>query len=354
MFEVWDIVLSKVELESFLKSFIIFFIAMTILIGTIYSINYRQDIQKIDEQIFNEMRICSFDLQCKKYEVNFVLTKKRELYKLYKKREALSAYFSIPNSTKNSIEISYPIKKYNKDIEVLFEDSFWHFSIAMLVVFIFSIFFSLYTLHPLRNALRLTEEFVKDILHDFNTPLSTLRLNSSMLEKEGIQNKKIKRIQKSVQSILDLQENLRLYLNNAPLQKEEFDLHILVSQRLEVLKMSYEHLDIQSDVPHILLSSNKNALTRIMDNILSNAAKYNKRDGSIYVYMEEESKHLCIQDSGKGIKNPKKIFERFYKEQERGVGIGLHIVKKLSSELGIKLSVDSKEGVGTTFCLQFQ
>jgi two-component system, OmpR family, sensor kinase len=71
----------------------------------------------------------------------------------------------------------------------------------------------------------------------------------------------------------------------------------------------------------------------------------------VKVVYDESSMLLNIIDSGKGIKNPKRIFERFYKEQDRGIGIGLHIVKKLCDELGIKIGVQSILESGTTFSL---
>ena len=52
-----------------------------------------------------------------------------------------------------------------------------------------------------------------------------------------------------------------------------------------------------------------------------------------------------------GIQNTKKIFDRFYKEQDRGIGIGLHIVKKLCEELSIKIKVQSQINFGTKFTL---
>ncbi len=63
---------------------------------------------------------------------------------------------------------------------------------------------------------------------------------------------------------------------------------------------------------------------------------------------------LYIEDTGKGIKNPSKVFERFYKEQERGIGIGLHIVKKLCEELGIEITLQSEIGQGTSFFLNLK
>ena len=65
-------------------------------------------------------------------------------------------------------------------------------------------------------------------------------------------------------------------------------------------------------------------------------------------------KKLIISDSGYGIKNPKKIFHRFYTEHSQGMGIGLHIVKKLCDEMNIDISVSSKEKEGSKFTLSLK
>lgn len=344
--------MKRVELESFLKSFLLFLFSMGTLIGTIYFINHTQETHQLDETLFNEMRLCSFTLDCPKYAIDFVEKKEQELYTLTKREEGLFSYYPVTNATQNLIEISYAKTLYEKELKRVFDATLREFFLAMSAVFLFSILFALYTLYPLRNALRLTQEFVKDILHDFNTPLSTLRLNASMLAKEGIQNNKIERIQKSVATILHLQANLRLYLENTPLQKEEFDIGALIDERLQEIAMNYKELRLENRVKNKRLFTNRGAFVRILDNLLINAAKYNTKEGSIEVYLEGENT-LCIKDSGKGIKNPSKIFDRFYKEHERGLGIGLHIVKKLSTELGMKLRVESKLGAGSTFYLKF-
>jgi len=348
----WDTLLNKVERESFLKSFTLFFISLSLLISAIYYEDYTKSIQKLDSTIFNEMKICSFDLKCSKYKIDFVLTKRRELYKLYKEKNDLATYFPIPNATKNSIELSYTRIKYEQDIKEIQDKSLLSFFGIMLVVLLLSILFSLYTLYPLKNALRLTEEFVKDILHDFNTPLSTLRLNASMLEKEFGESTKITRIKKSVQTILNLQTNLKAYLDKSVLQKEELELGELLDERVTFMQMNYESISFENRVRGVKIFTNRDAFTRIVDNLLSNGAKYNKKDGSVELFMKKDMKTLCIKDSGKGIKNPLKVFDRFYKEQERGIGIGLHIVKKLCSELGIEIRVESQVDVGSTFFLK--
>ncbi|RLA74273.1 MAG: sensor histidine kinase, partial [Epsilonproteobacteria bacterium] len=76
------------------------------------------------------------------------------------------------------------------------------------------------------------------------------------------------------------------------------------------------------------------------------------KDGKVILKIENNI--LYIEDTGKGIKNPSKVFERFYKEQERGIGIGLHIVKKLCEELDVKIGVKSILNEGTSFSLNLK
>lgn len=343
--------MNKVERESFLKSFLLFFTSLGALIATLFYINFTKEVQTLDEMLLSEMRVCSFDLKCEQFHIDFLEHKNEKLYSLYKDENGLSSYYPIPGSTKNIMLLRLDSKKYHEEISQLKSDNSWRFFAVLAVVFVLSILFSIYALYPLRNALLLTQEFIKDILHDFNTPLSTLRLNSSMLKKEIGQNEKITRIEQSVENILSLQKHLRSYLKNHDMQKEELSLNSLLKEQISLLEKNYTYINFSIDAKDIKLLTNKEALTRILSNILTNAAKYNKKNGFVKIVYEQKNKTLNIIDSGKGIQNPKRIFERFYKEQERGIGIGLHIVKKLCDELDVKISVDSKLGSGTAFSL---
>ena len=195
----------------------------------------------------------------------------------------------------------------------------------------------------------MTEEFIKDILHDFNTPLSTLRLNAQMLKREIGENSKVIRIENSVQNILNLQSNLRAYLSEHEFQKEKFSLHSFLEERVALLDKNYAKIKFTLNIDDVEIETNRDSLSRIIDNILSNAVKYNKVDG--FVTLTYKDKVLEITDGGKGIKHPKKVFDRFYKEQARGIGIGLHIVKKLCDELGITILLESQLNKGSTFSL---
>ena len=313
---------------------------------------YEKEIQTLDEQIFSQMRICSFDLQCDEYKLDFVPKQEYQLYKLYKNKQELSSYFTIPGSQKNYLKIYLESSKYQQKIDAIRMNLLGIFTLIELGVVVLSLLFTFYTLSPLRNALHLTEEFIKDILHDFNTPLSTLRLNIASMQQKFQDNKNLKRAQNSIQTLLNLQSNLRSYLESHALQKEEFFLDELIEERVELLSSSFKNITIEQKIPHKILFTNKDAFVRVFDNLLSNALKYNKAQGSVYVTLEDTI--LTIEDTGKGIKNPRRVFERFYKEQDRGIGIGLHIVKKLCEELGVEISVESEVGVGTRFSLNIE
>ncbi len=341
--------MKKVEKESFLKSFTLFFISQSILLAALFFINYTKELQNLDAKIFSDMRLCSYDLQCPEFSIDFAEKKNQEVYKLYKNKDGLHSYFTIPGSQQNYLEISLPKSRYEKKLSSLRQRYIMIFLLTLIVTALLSSLFAFYALRPLRNALHLTEEFIKDILHDFNTPLTTLRLNLAILQKDLKENKNIKRAKNAIETLLRLQSNLRAYLHTHTLQKEELFLDTLLQERIDMLASAYPDIKIQRELPHIKLLCNKDAFVRIFDNIFSNALKYNKKEGRISVRFEHSN--LIIKDSGKGIKDTKKIFERFYKEQDRGIGIGLHIVKKLCDELGINIFVESQINRGTCFTL---
>jgi signal transduction histidine kinase len=342
--------LKRVEIEAFVKGFMLFFLSMGVLMAMVIYSTYTKEIKSLDERLLDKMRICSFDLQCEAFSIDFADKEKFITYKLYK-QDGLKAYFPIPKSKNNLLLISLSQQKYKEEIKEIRWELFKEFILMMVVIVTLSILFSLYTLSPLRRSLRLTEEFIKDILHDFNTPLASLRLNSSMLKREIGENKKIIRMENNIENILSLQENLRCYLFDHEMQQEALVLRRFIETSVDMIQKSYPHISYRIEIPqHTTLQTNPKAFGRIIDNLLSNASKYNKPNGKVEIIYKNNK--LIIADTGKGIKNTKKIFQRFYKEQERGIGVGLHIVKKLCDELNISIEVESKVGEGTIFTIE--
>ena len=340
--------MKKVEIESFIKSFLLFFISQSILVAILFFLDYKKDLQSFEDELFNKMRVCSFDLKCKDLDIDFAKKGEFELYKLYKDKDSISSYFLINHSDKYILKISLKKERYLKEVSKIKLSKIYSFLIVLIFIILLSVVFSIYALYPFKKSLNLTQEFVKDILHDFNTPLSTLRLNVAMLKNSNIDSKKLTRIENSVETILHLQANLRAYLNEHKLQKEEFSIKEVLLNSVEQFRSS--DIEFFLDIEDKKLYMNKDAFVRVVDNLISNAVKYNKKGGFVKIIFKDST--LEIIDSGRGIKNPKKVFDRFYKEHERGIGIGLHIVKKLCDELNIKIEVSSKDSVGSRFVLK--
>ena len=345
--------LKRVEVESTGKSFLLFFTSLTLLMSVILYTSYTKEIDDLDEDLFTQMRLCSFDLKCEKFEFDFVKEEQDKLYQFYKNGEGVYALFTIPNTSEYFMKLLYPDEKYEYEIETIQEEYIYKYLFFLIILAFVSALFSWYALRPLRQALSLSDEFIKDILHDFNTPLSSLRINSSLIKTELPENKKIARIEQAVETILNLQGNLRSYIDDSPLQNETFDIKDLIEKRSSFFSENFPKINFEHHLQSMQVYANVDAIIRILDNLISNAAKYNNKNGSVEISLDATTKILTIKDTGKGIKHPKKIFQRFYKEHDRGLGIGLHIVKKLCDSLGILIDVHSELGVGTTFTLDF-
>ena len=194
-----------------------------------------------------------------------------------------------------------------------------------------------------------TEEFARDILHDFNTPLSVIRLNIASIRRKMPESKALDRIEKSVDNILVLQQNLREYLDRRYSSEERFDLETILKERAEMVASGYPNTIFHFDIPQVAIMTKRKEFVRIIDNILQNSAKYRRGNKTnITIKFDKDKKILSIEDDGVGINQPKRVFERFYRESKRqGSGLGMNIVKKLSKELGIEVDIQKNPKGGT-------
>jgi len=344
--------LKAYELESFLKTFVIFLVLLEVLLAINFWNEYHVKKVEIEEKIQIEMKLCAFTLQCEGLKTDFVdKAKNKEENILYQDGDFYS-YFKVPTSEKYLMKVVYPIDSYVPRVERLERKLFRKFLLYSVFAILVSFLIATYALLPLQRALRLNEEFVKDILHDFNTPLSSMLINLKIFKKEIGENPKIQRLENNIQSILSLQDNLKIFLKGMPTQSESFLLKDLLQKRMQYFEVLYPDVQYKIMIDKTLLKTNKDAFTRILDNILSNAGKYNIANGGVNVVLQGNI--LSVHDTGKGIKKPAKVFDRYYKEQDRGIGIGLHIVKKLCDELLISIYIQSKEGEGTKIGLNLE
>ena len=112
--------------------------------------------------------------------------------------------------------------------------------------------------------------------------------------------------------------------------------------------------------PDILFEGNRILITRLLTNLISNAYRYGKPNGNIYVTLNQ-TKHIFItvKDNGIGIsgEQQEKIFERFYRADtartSEGTGLGLVMVKEIVQFHGGEVRVSSEVGKGSVFTIIF-
>ena len=335
------------EKESLIKGFALFFVVIELFLAFIFYNYYKLEEEHLSEELFLEMKNYSFFFDDERFDMDIVpKVDDKQFYELYFDKKHLYILAPFPQDKESSLQIFYPLKFYNQLLYNIKSRLFWQFLLLSFVSSIISFLFALYALKPLRNSLSLLEEFIKDIIHDLNTPITSILINLKMMEK----NEEVESIAQSANAISMLHKNLVVYLKDMQFEEESFSIKRAVEEQVVFFRSLYDYLDWEVEVEDKIIVSNKNALSRILYNLLSNACKYNTSNG--FIKIEFKDNRLLISNSSYGIKNPSRVFDRFYKESDRGLGIGLHIVKKLCNELGIKKSLVVKEKV-VIFFLKF-
>jgi len=341
----------KYEKKFVILSFLIIFSLLLALIVIINQNSYKEYKGFLKENIKKDLEICSYRLKCKNAQVNFVKKDKSlKTFTLLENNSTLYMLFDIPKIKNYYLELSISKKEYLKELEKIKKRVFYEFLIDLVIITFISAVFAYILLIPLKQAYRVNETFIKDILHDFNTPITTLKLSLYMLKK-GYNPQTVKNIENSINSILSYQKKLKDYLTNNPIQSETFELKDLIDEIAKQYTATYKDITFKNSAS-CKITGNKSAFYSVLENIISNAFKYNVKNGSIEVFMKDKKLH--IKDTGIGIKNTKRVFERFYKENDRGIGIGLSIVEKLAKSLNIKIEVKSAPSKGSEFILDLK
>ena len=254
------------------------------------------------------------------------------------------------------------------------DDNIWFANIKykMLFWFLFSFILLLFVgyfiaklfLKPMRESIQMLDRFIKDTTHELNTPIAAILSNIQMINKDNIDEKlakKINRIEIGAKTISNIYEDLTFVsLNNQIISNnEKLNFSQILNQRVDFFKSIASSkkiefiLDIKDD---IFIVCDVKKLSKLIDNILSNAIKYNKFQGFIKVTLKD--KILIIEDSGKGMSkdNLSNLFTRYkrFDKSVGGFGIGLNIVSLIAKEYDLKIDVISKIDVGTRIKIRWQ
>ena len=331
------------EKESLIKSFLLFFVVIELFLSFIFYNYYKLEEEHLSDQLFLEMKNYSFFFDDERFEIDIVPKEnKDQLYELHFEKENLYILVPLAQGKEDILKIYYPQIEYQGLLDALHNSILWQFIILSLIAFLISLLFSFYALSPLRKSLLLLEEFIRDIIHDLNTPITAILINLKMMDAKS---EEVESIRRSAKTISMLHKNLDSYLKEMQFQREKFMLNEVVDEQVAFFASMYDYLTWDVQVTPIMIESDKHAFSRVIYNLLSNACKYNTSHG--FISVQTEGNILSISNSSYGIKKPEKIFDRFYKESNRGVGIGLHIVEKLCHELNIEKRLEVKDKIVT-------
>lgn len=212
------------------------------------------------------------------------------------------------------------------------------------------------------------DEFISNITHEMNTPLTSIRGYAELLNAGGMNEKQKKNAYATIMAQSDRLTNLiACIINYSEIDSEnlpsyEVDFSTLARHTLEALRPEAEKHGVTLNVEiadGVKISSRHELLTEILGNLTRNAIRYNKQGGSVTVSLDGKS--LAVADTGIGIaeENLDKIFDRFFTVDKShdgkngGFGLGLAVVKKICRKSGWKLSVESKKGEGSKFTIEF-
>jgi len=235
-------------------------------------------------------------------------------------------------------------------------------ALGFIFFMLFGLFLAKLFLKPMRDSIVLLDRFIKDTTHELNTPLSSILANIEMMDTSVMvekNKKKLARINIAARTVSLLYKDL-MYLTLEQEKEnvdEEIDIKELIYDRAEYFSVLAQSKQIECnlDMEDAKITMDRRKLTRVIDNLISNAIKYNKRNGTIGIKLREGL--LVIWDTGIGTKeeNIPFMFDRYmrFNESEGGFGIGLSIVKQILDEYNISIEVKSKEGEGTRMVLRW-
>jgi two-component system phosphate regulon sensor histidine kinase PhoR len=232
------------------------------------------------------------------------------------------------------------------------------------------VFFNITRLERLE---RVRQEFLSNVSHELRTPLTAIMAFVETLEDGAMDDQASNRrflsiIRKNAERmhnlIDDILELSAIEAGMVRVEAEPVRLHSLVNDVLTALtsRADERRVKLSNEVPpNAFVFADGHRLEQMVTNLVHNAIKFNRENGSVQVRHEQGTRdRIIVTDTGDGIssEHSKRIFERFYRvdrarsREMGGTGLGLAIVKHLALAHNGEVSVESTLGEGSTFIIE--
>ncbi len=250
-------------------------------------------------------------------------------------------------------------------------------SFLMMIALIVSYIYLLRIILKQKNLDEIKGDFINNMTHELKTPISVAYAATDALLNHGMLEDKEKRViylnasKKQLEHLSGLVEQI---LTMSVEERKNMKLNlseIRLSEVFEQLKQQYslntsKPLDVQLDLypENIVITADKTHFNNILSNLIDNAIKYSGESVKILLSAKQKDDEICIAVKDNGIGIPAvslpKIFDRFYRVPKgdihdiKGYGLGLYYVKMIIKKQGWRINVQSKEGEGTEFLIQWK
>ncbi|WP_281520232.1 HAMP domain-containing sensor histidine kinase [Massilicoli timonensis] len=219
----------------------------------------------------------------------------------------------------------------------------------------------------LSNTEILRKDFIENVSHEFQTPLSAIEGYAALLQNQSLTTQKRQeyaaRILVNARRLSDLSGNIlllsRLEHQELEIQKETYALDEQIREAILLFetKWTQKELCLEVDLSAIRYKGNKELLMQVWQNLIGNAVKFVAQKGEIRITLRIEKNDVIVTvaDNGIGMSEAvqKRIYEKFYQADTSrtgiGNGLGLALAKRIVDLHDGTLTVASAEGKGTMF-----
>jgi two-component system phosphate regulon sensor histidine kinase PhoR len=305
----------------------------------------------------------------------------------YKFQHYTFQYYLPTTASKNIKKAAIELPLYKKDFSyiilyfpfrnqyILGEMTWWFTSSIILLLLLISLGFSVFYLYKQKFLNEIQNDFIRNVTHEFQTPLTTLAVGLDAIAKSSIsvQPEKLAKYTQIMQGqtnylkqhIDNLMKVIQADANGLLIQKEAVSPNELIKSAIRQLYIAIEEknarIELKLEEKNISIPADKSSLYMAILNVISNAVKYSK-EPLIIIKTEviNDKYYISVKDNGIGIDEifKKKLFKRFYRvpsgdvHNSKGLGLGLYFVKKVINEHKGSIHIKSQIGRGSEFILE--
>lgn len=272
------------------------------------------------------------------------------------------------------IKVYFPAKKDYIFSSISFMVPAFAFTLILLIIFVFTIIVAFRQ----KKLTEMKNDFINNMTHEFKTPISSISLAAQMLNDQSVRkspamlqqistviNDETKRLRFQVEKVLQMSLYDR---QKATLKIEDVDANLVLYNVVNTFKLKVEkyggEISANLDAMDAIVNVDEMHFTNVIFNLLDNAVKYRSEERPLNLAvgtrnLPGERLEITVADNGIGIRKDdlKKIFEKFYRvstgnrHDVKGFGLGLAYVKKMVTELGGVINVESEFNHGTKFII---